>query len=91
MTEQKTFDECLEEAENKYSRKVGGLNVDCLYPILNQIIKEGTKIWLTQKRQDENHLDDVSFLFYQGRQPEKKIFEKGFKCTLDELLEDLKK
>jgi hypothetical protein len=54
----KTFDECLDEAENKYSRKTSsGLHIDTLYPILKQIVKEGVKEWLTQNL-DPNDNDD---------------------------------
>ncbi len=49
----KTFDQCLEEAENKYSRKADGKNnTDALYPILRLIVKEGTKTWLQQYRKE---------------------------------------
>ena len=49
----KTFDQCLEEAENKYNRKSDGKNnTDILYPILRLIVKEGTKTWLQQYRKE---------------------------------------
>ena len=48
----KTLDQCLQESEEKYSRKVNEQNVDCLYPILNYIIKVGVKEWLRERKQE---------------------------------------
>jgi hypothetical protein len=62
---------------------------ECDQTHINLIVKALGQ-FVTEKRQNEQHLDDVSFLFYQERQPEKKIFEKGFNCALDELLEAVK-
>jgi hypothetical protein len=62
---------------------------ECDQTHINLIIKALGQ-FVTEKRQDKNHLDDVSYRFYQERQPEKRIFEKGFNCALDELLEDVK-
>jgi hypothetical protein len=82
----KTFDECLAEAENKYSRKgTGGFNVDCLYPILKQIVKEGTKTWLTQRRILAASIDERIY------DPLARSYLQGVICELDKLLEELDK
>jgi hypothetical protein len=82
----KTLDECLEEAENKYSRKsTDGFNIDSLYPILKQIIKEGTKTWLTQKRQamtDKIEKENTVYVTF---------FISDKLDFIDELLEELEK
>ena len=42
---------CLEEAENKFSRKADGKsNTDSLYPILRMIAKQGFIEWLKELR-----------------------------------------
>jgi hypothetical protein len=77
----KTFEECLKEAEDKFSRKADGKNnTDSLYPILMTIVKEGTKEWLTQKRREKNRNKCLC---------ENCIFTRLE--TFDELLEELQK
>ena len=62
--------------------------IEQLADVVLEVELQDRKEWLTQKL-DGNHLDDVSYLFYQEHQPEKGIFEKGFKIAINELLEDL--
>ncbi|MDD4979585.1 MAG: hypothetical protein PHI29_13245 [Gallionella sp.] len=43
------------------------------------------------KRKDKRHIDDLSFLYYQERQPEKSCFERGYDVALHDILCDLPK
>jgi hypothetical protein len=66
MSKSLTFEEHLKIAEYKLSRKISGLNVDSLYPILLEIVKEGTKTWLEQKRKELCNIDnDVDEFIFQ--------------------------
>lgn len=61
----KTYLRCLEETTKKYGRgKNGEIDLQ-LYPIQWQIIKEGTKEWLTQKRESEFYNERSSFIFIE--------------------------
>jgi recombinational DNA repair protein (RecF pathway) len=76
----KTLDQCLDESEDKLSRRIRGkadikgTKVDTLYPILTMIVKDGVKVWLTQ------------YLNERTRESERS---EGAYLQLEEILKDL--